>query len=188
MWSQVSIEGRPRLLIANACAEVGGDEAEFCRRLFGALRRRGLDVVGQGPLDVADAGAVLASADRPNCLFLLAEDGRAEESWAYLGQRVQKPLFLSVCSLGGADPQVAEDVLAGGGVAPSCCCSGGANDRKGGWIVLPEALHRAMPTFRGQHHGQNAMVLGGQGQRAFEAPQGGGEGGGAVLTIAGAGN
>ena len=75
--------------------------------------------MGQGPLDVTDAGAVLASADRPNCLFLLAEDGRAaEESWAYLGQRVQKPLFLSVCSLGGADPQVAEDVLAGGGDAP----------------------------------------------------------------------
>ena len=32
----MSIEGRPRLLIVNACAEVGGDEAEFCRRLFGA--------------------------------------------------------------------------------------------------------------------------------------------------------
>ena len=118
MWSQVSIEGRPRLLVVNACAEVGGDEAEFCRRLFGALRRRGVDVVGQGPLDVADAGAVLASADRPNCLFLLAEGGSAEESWAHLRQRVQKPLFLSVCSLGGADPQVAENVLAGGGVAP----------------------------------------------------------------------
>ena len=54
----------------------------------------------------------------------------------HLRQRVQKPLFLSVCSLGGADPQMAEDVLAGDGAPLAVVQEGPMTARAAGLYFL----------------------------------------------------
>ena len=52
MWSSVTIPGKPTILVVNASQDVEGWESDFCRRLFGALQRRGLQMLGDGPVEL----------------------------------------------------------------------------------------------------------------------------------------
>ena len=130
MWSQKSVEGRPRMLIADGSGETLGEGAELCQRLFFALQKRGIHMAGSAPVHLGppeSLGLAMDSLGPINSLFLLAYGGNGLPAaatgigayWAWLKGNLSTPVLLSTCSLGVPDTDASQDVLKGdNAVAP----------------------------------------------------------------------
>jgi len=117
-WSEVTVQGRPRVLVLDAVADRDGWEAEATQRIAASLVRRDILVVGGAPVHVSSpdeiAVAVESAADF-NCIFLTARaDGSltAAESWRALQESLagETKLF-AMCTWDSADPDVSAEVL-----------------------------------------------------------------------------
>ena len=51
-WSEITIPGRPRLLVVDSSRNAEGWEAEFCHRISNVLERKGIQLTGERPLQV----------------------------------------------------------------------------------------------------------------------------------------
>ena len=102
LWSQTTILGRPRLLVVDGSRNHQGWEAEFCSRIFNVLRRKGMDLVGEGPLKAdrpQDLSEALLDQGAFNCIFLVGhgsqvpEDSTQSSFWA-----CQSPATVEQCT------------------------------------------------------------------------------------------
>jgi|GEM_PF-1025793 len=117
-WSEVTVQGRPRVLVLDAVADRDGWEAEATQRIAASLVRRDILVVGGAPVHVSSpdeiAVAVESAADF-NCIFLTVRaDGSltAAECWRALQESLagETKLF-AMCTWDSADPDVSAEVL-----------------------------------------------------------------------------
>ena len=122
MWSPTVIETPPVVLLMDASRNLAGWESEFCDRLFTAMARRGLGLVGSGPLRVSGPQQLkphLPSLESASCVLLL---GHGEETVpsaaveiqsyvAWLKSNVAGPKLLAVCSWQSYDPALTEELL-----------------------------------------------------------------------------
>ncbi|MDA1257981.1 MAG: hypothetical protein O3C10_09095, partial [Chloroflexi bacterium] len=60
-WSDVTVLGRPRVLVLDAVADRSGWEAAACQRIAAGLVRRDIPVVGGAPVPVASPDDILAA-------------------------------------------------------------------------------------------------------------------------------
>ena len=123
IWSQVTIPGKPRILMIDGTRNTQGWENEFSGRIFTVLKRKGLNLVGDAPLRPSqsqDLDAVFDGEDSFNCLFLLChgnaedvpEDTKLATYWASLSNRVDlTPKLLAICSWETPDTGTCESIL-----------------------------------------------------------------------------
>ena len=119
-WSEVIVQGRPRVLVLDAVADRGGWEAEATHRIAASLVRRDIPVVSGAPVVVAgsdDISSAIKSTDDFNCIFLSARAEKspsAAECWRALQASLagQTKLF-AMCTWDSADPDVGSEVLGG---------------------------------------------------------------------------
>ena len=121
LWSQKTIPGKPRLLVVDSSRNHRGWEAEFCSRIFDVLRRKGMKLVGEGPLKVArpqDLSESLQDQGAFNCIFLVGQGAQIPEGsnlssfWAWLSGHDQlAPKLLAVCTFEDHDPDTSQSIL-----------------------------------------------------------------------------
>jgi hypothetical protein len=119
-WSEVTVQGRPRVLVLDAVADRDGWEAEATQRIAASLVRRDIPVVGGTPVVVAgadDISTAIKSADDFNCIFLTARaegSPSAAECWGALQASLAGEIKLfAMCTWDSADPDVSAEVLGG---------------------------------------------------------------------------
>ena len=122
MWSPSVIEAPPVVLLVDASHNLAGWESEFCDRLFTAMARRGLGLVGSGCLRFGGPRQVeahLPALESGSCVLLV---GHGEETApsaavelqryvAWLKANVVGPKLLAVCSWQNYDPALTEELL-----------------------------------------------------------------------------
>ena len=97
VWSAATIPGAPTLLVVDASDGREGWEADFCRRLAGSLRRRGLSVALAQPVDLR---AHLDGSPPPSCLLLAghptpsAPENTLRACWEWLRTQAELPPML----------------------------------------------------------------------------------------------
>jgi len=118
-WSDVTVLGRPRVLIIDAVQDIDSWEAEASEKIAASLVRRDIPVIGGKPVHVAgaaDIAAAVRSADDFNCVFLTARADAslsAAECWNTLNDCLKgKTKLLAMCTWDSADADVAADVMA----------------------------------------------------------------------------
>ena len=120
-WSPTTIPGKPRLLVVDGSRNYQGWEAEFCSRIFNVLRRKGMNLVGDGPLKAdrpQDLSEALLDQGAFNCIFLVGhgsqvpEDSKQSSFWAWLSSHdgLAKKL-LAVCTFEDQDPETSRSIL-----------------------------------------------------------------------------
>ena len=122
LWSQTTIPGKPRLLVVDGSRNHQGWEAEFCSRIFNVLGRKGMNLVGEGPLKVdrpQDLSEALSDQGVFNRLFLVGHGARVPDEsnlnsfWAWLsGHDGLAPKLLAVCTCEGQDQETSQSILA----------------------------------------------------------------------------
>ena len=113
VWSAATIPGPPSLLVVDASDGREGWEADFCRRLAGALGRRGLSVA------VASHAEDLRSRlEGANCLLLAGHatpstpENGLRATWEWLqAQDALPPMLVALCTWSDHDPDLSRDVL-----------------------------------------------------------------------------
>lgn len=121
MFSQTVIPSPLSVLVIDASRNLSGWEAEFCDRLFSAMARRGLTMVGGEPLQVGEPAKLepgLTALETASCLLLIghgdASTSSATEARGYLAwlkANVAGPKVLAVCSWQEYDPALTEEIL-----------------------------------------------------------------------------
>ncbi len=122
MWSPTVIEAPPVVLLVDASRNLAGWESEFCDRLFTAMARRGLRLVGSGSLSVGAPQQLephLRAFESASCVLLVGHGevtapSAAVEMQAYvawLKANVAGPKLLAVCSWQHYDPALTEELL-----------------------------------------------------------------------------
>jgi hypothetical protein len=123
IWSQITIPGKPRVLMIDGTRNTQSWENEFSGRIFTVLKRKGLDLVGDVPLRPSqpqDLNAVLDCEDSFNCLFLLChgkaadvpEETKLAAYWTSLSNRgTLKSKLLAVCSWETPDTETGQSIL-----------------------------------------------------------------------------
>ena len=117
-WSEVTVPGRPRVLVLDAVEDRDGWEAEATAHIANSLTRRDIPVIGKAPIPVSgrdDIAAAIKSADDFNCIFLTTRaDGStsAAECWLALQDILagSSKLF-ALCTWDSADPEIANSAL-----------------------------------------------------------------------------
>ena len=122
MWSPTVIEAPPVVLLVDASRNLAGWESEFCDRLFTAMARRGLGLVGSSSLRVSEPEQMnphLRSLESASCVLLVghgeetapsaADEVRSHVAW--LKANVAGPKLLAVCSWQHHDPALTEEIL-----------------------------------------------------------------------------
>ena len=117
-WSDVTVPGRPRVLVLDAVPDGSGWEAEACRRIAASLVRRDIAVVGGSPLPVAGADDIRSAIEISsnfNCVFVCARadaSPSAADCWGVLRTCLagESKLF-AMCTWDSADPGLSADVL-----------------------------------------------------------------------------
>ena len=82
LWSQTTIPAKPRLLVVDGSRNHQGWEAEFCSRIFNVLGRKGMNLVGEGPLKAdrpQDLSEALSDQGSFNCIFLVGHGAQVPE-------------------------------------------------------------------------------------------------------------
>ena len=121
--SQTVIGAPPVVLLVDASRNLAGWESEFCDRLFKAMARRGLAMVGNDALRVSKPQRLessLASLENGSCLLLLGHGEASAPSAAaeirgyvaWLKANVAGPKLLAVCSWQDYDPTLTAEILA----------------------------------------------------------------------------
>ena len=123
-WSDVTIPGKPRLLVVDSSRNVQGWEAEFCSRIYHVFERKQMSLAGTGPLRVErpqDVSEALLDQESFNCIFLFSNGGgphATEESnlsnfWNWLSSyQGLSPKLLAVCTCEEYDPDTSQSILA----------------------------------------------------------------------------
>ena len=123
-WSEITIPGKPRVLMVDGSRNIQGWEADFCDRLFKVLRRKGMELLSETPLRVnriQDLESALQDQDTFNCLFLLChgdgaqvpEESKLSSFWAGLSSyKGLPPALLTVCTWENHDPVASQSILA----------------------------------------------------------------------------
>ena len=122
LWSQTTVPGKPRLLVVDGSQNHQGWEAEFCRRIFHVLGRRGMNLVGEGPLKVdrpQQLAEALSDQGAFNCLFLVGHGAQVPEEsnlssfWAWLSSHDGLgPKLFAVCNCEDQDSETSQSILA----------------------------------------------------------------------------
>ncbi len=123
-WSQITIPGKPRLLVVDGSRNVLGWESEFCDRISNVLVRKEVDLVGGGAarIDRPKELAPLLRGQQANCIFLLChahrQDGQTaalEDYWKWLaGQDSLAEMLLAVCTYEEHDAETAQAIMGAG--------------------------------------------------------------------------
>ena len=123
IWSQITIPGKPKLLVVDGSLNAQGWEAEFCDRIFNVLRRKGMKLAGDRPLRAdrpKDLREVLQDQDAFNCICLfchgegaqLSQDSNLSSFWKWLSKYDGlAPKLLAVCTWETYDPDTSESIL-----------------------------------------------------------------------------
>jgi hypothetical protein len=119
-WSEVTVQGRPRVLVIDAVADRYGWEAEATQRIAASLVRRDIPVVGGAPVVVAgsdDISTAIKSAHDFNCIFLAARADKSPSSgecWSALQASLSgETKLFAMCTWDSADPDISSEVLVG---------------------------------------------------------------------------
>ena len=110
------------MLVVDASRNLAGWESQFCDRLFNAMARRGLGLVGGGPLRVGapqELEPQLRAPEAASCVLLVGHADTAAPSAAaemqryvaWLKANVAGPKLLAVCSWQHYDPALTEELL-----------------------------------------------------------------------------
>ena len=122
-WSQISIPGKLWALVVDGSCNVQGWEEEFCDRIFDVLRRKGMQLAGEGPLRAyrpEDLVGALSNQDSINCIFLLChghgaqvpQESKLSSFWAWLsGCEGLTSKLLAVCTWETHDPKTSQSIL-----------------------------------------------------------------------------
>jgi len=123
-WSQITIPGKPRLLVVDGSNNAQGWEAEFCHRFFNVMSRKGIGLVGEAPLCAdhpQDLSEALQDQEAFNCIFLFCHGDEAQGSqksklssfWEWLSRyEGLTPKLLAVCTCETYDPGTSQSILA----------------------------------------------------------------------------
>ena len=116
VWSAATIPGAPSLLVVDASDGREGWEADFCRRLAGALDRRGLSVAVASHAD--DLRPRLETSPPPNCLLLAGHPqptpsgGGLRACWKWLqAHESLSPMLVALCTWSDHDPDLSRELL-----------------------------------------------------------------------------
>ena len=123
-WSQITIPGKPRLLVVDGSRNVLGWESQFCDRISNVLVRKEVDLVAGGAARIngPEELAPLLHDQQANCIFLLChghkQDGQTAtlgDYWKWLaGQNDLTETLLAVCTYEGHDPETAQAIMDAG--------------------------------------------------------------------------
>ena len=123
-WSQITIPGKPSLLVVDSSRNAQGWEAEFCGRIFKVLYRKGMHLVGEAPLRVdrpQDLYESFLNQEAFNCIFLVGqgpgphipEESNLSCYWGWLSSyEGLTPKLLAVCTCEDHDPDTSQSILA----------------------------------------------------------------------------
>ena len=123
-WSQITIPGKPRLLVVDGSNNAQGWEAEFCNRFFNVMSRKGIGLVGETPLCAdhpQDLSEALQDQEAFNCIFLFCHGDEAQDFqksrlssfWEWLSRyEGLTPKLLAVCTCETYDPGTSQSILA----------------------------------------------------------------------------
>ena len=120
-WSQITIPGKPRLLVVDGSCNVLGWESDFCDRISNVLARKevalftGSTVRLNGPEELAP----LLRDQQANCIFLFchgySQDGQTaalDDYWKWLAaQNGLTEKLLAVCTYQEHNPETAQAIL-----------------------------------------------------------------------------
>ena len=109
-WSEVSIPGKPKILLADASRNLTGWESGFCERVFRSLKRSGLEMHGDSPLRIEKSEDLLLYWEDCKCLLLCTHE--LKRYWTSL-QSIQNlsPKLFAVCTWESYDPEISKQVL-----------------------------------------------------------------------------
>ncbi len=125
-WSQITIPGKPRLLMVDASRNAQGWEAEFCDRVFNVLGRKKIEIMGERLLRVhtpQDLDEPLRDEQAFNCILLFChgqgpkvdQESGLSAFWTWLSKhQALSPKLVAVCTWETDDPQTAETILSAG--------------------------------------------------------------------------
>ena len=126
LWSATVIAGRPTLLLVDASRNLAGWESGFCDRFFTTMRRRGIGLVGGGPLRTAHPEELLPhldAVDEANCVLVVTHDSETNPPssaelrryWEWMDAHVRGPKLFAGCSWHSYDPEVPQASLSNAG-------------------------------------------------------------------------
>jgi len=122
-WSETSIPGKPRVLVVDSSRNVQGWEADYCRRIFDVLGRKGVQLAGNGPLQVArpqELSEALLDQVAFNCIFLVShgvatdvpQESNLGSFWDWLSRHDElTPKLLAVCTWEDPDLDTGQSIL-----------------------------------------------------------------------------
>ncbi len=120
-WSQITIPGKPRLLVVDGSCNVLGWESEFCDRISNVLARKEVALATRNAvlLNEPEELAPLLRDQQANCIFLFCHSYRQNgqtaalyDYWKWLaGQNGLTEKLLAVCTYEGHDPVTAQSIL-----------------------------------------------------------------------------
>jgi len=122
-WSETSIPGKPRVLVVDSSRNVQGWEADYCRRIFDVLGRKGVQLAGNGPLQVArpqELSEALQDQEAFNCIFLVSHgvaqnvppESNLSSFWDWLSRYDGlTPKLLAVCTWEDPDLDTGQLIL-----------------------------------------------------------------------------
>ena len=123
-WSQITIPGKPRLLIVDGSCNVLGWESEFCDRISNVLARKEVTLVTGSAvrLNGPDELAPLLRDQQANCIFLFChgysqgdQTAMLEDYWKWLAaQNGLTEKLLAVCTYEGHDAETAQAIMGAG--------------------------------------------------------------------------
>lgn len=123
-WSQITIPGKPRILMLDASRDAQGWEAEFCDRVFNVLSRKKIEIAGGKLLRVhspQDLGEALQDEQAFNCILLFChgqgpqvrQESGLSAFWTSLSKhQALSPKLVAVCTWETDDPETTEHILA----------------------------------------------------------------------------
>ena len=122
-WSQITIPGKPRLLMVDASRNAQGWETELSDRVFNVLSRKEIEIAGRRLLRVnspQDLGEALEDEQAFNCILLFcnAQGPRVRQEfglsafWTWLSKhKTLSPKLVAVCTWEMDDPETVERIL-----------------------------------------------------------------------------
>ena len=149
MLSTIVIDAPPEVLVVDSSRDLAGWESELSQRLYTAMSRRGLRLVGRGPLAVREPEELKQhqrALGNASCILLLGHGGEkgpssAAELLGYVGwlkANVSAPKLLAACSWQIHNPALTYELLeAADGFAPLALAQlSPVTSREGGLFLL----------------------------------------------------
>ena len=122
MWSNITIPGKPSILMVDASRNLEGWEHEFAERLFGSLQRSGVHFVTSGPQRILETKEIEPYLALEFNVILLFSPGKGEgipelalmrSHWDWMNMRLAKlrPVLFAAILSKNYDPDTAQQIL-----------------------------------------------------------------------------